>query len=98
VQDLLDHDSIEARLAGCPILVNKRALTTLLKKRTGNEAERLEAARKLVEEWIATHDRPMRKAHFIETLGQLFPGVSGRQLERLRAKVWPSSWREPGPR
>lgn len=98
VKDLLAHDSLEARLAGCPILVNKPALTTLLRKRAGNEAERLEAARKLVEEWIATHDLPMRKALFTETLGRLFPGVSGRELERLRVKVWPPAWRQPGPR
>lgn len=96
VADLLDHDSLELRLAGCPIFVEKSALSILLKKRAGNAQERLEAARQLVKSW--THDRPMRKAQFTETLGQQFPGVSGRELERLRAKVWPMAWREPGPR
>lgn len=98
VTDLLDHGSLEVRLAGSPILLDKGALTTLLTKRTGNAAERLQAARAVVEEWRANHHVPMRKAEFKRTLRQRLPGVSERALDRLWLEVVPAAWREPGPR
>jgi hypothetical protein len=95
VASLLPTSSLVVRLAGKPLYLRNADLKMLLGPSGGSESERLRVARELIQAFRDQNARGwMTIEAYLAAMKARFPGVSGRELARIRKEVWPKEWLE----
>jgi len=87
--------SIEGRLADCPLFASKAEVKALLKLKPPSEAQLRKSAKGLV---AAHKHAPMKRAQFVSALMAECPGCSAHRAGRAWKEHAPAAWRRPGRR
>jgi hypothetical protein len=87
--------SIEGRLADCPLFVSKAEANAFLKLKPPSQLSIKEASKALVAEY---RDAPLKKAQFISLLMARCPGCSANHAGQAWKLYVPAKWRKPGRR